>query len=65
MARPVSVPVEDPVEEQAPGEYAPAYFIMVPGPTYKAISDAAAKRDLTLAQLVSRALTEYLSKTGD
>ena len=65
MARPVPVPVEDRSEEQAPKEYAPAYFIMVPGPTYKAISDAAAKRNLTLAQLVSNAFTEYLKKTGD
>lgn len=38
---------------------------MVPGSTYKAISDAAAKRNMTLAQLVSNALTEYLKKTGD
>jgi hypothetical protein len=65
VARPVPVPVQDHSEEQVPREYAPAYFLMVPGPTYKAISDAAAKRNMTLAQLVSNALTEYLKKTGD
>jgi hypothetical protein len=65
VARPVPVTVEDHSEERAPSEYAPAYFIMIPGVTYKAISDAAAKRNMTLAQLVSNAFTEYLKKTGD
>lgn len=61
MARPT--PIEVPPE--APPQYAPAYFIMLPGASYKAISDAAAKRNMTLAQLVSVALSEYLKKTGD
>ena len=63
MARPT--PIEERSEEPAPKGYAPAYFIMLPGSTYKAISDAAAKRNMTLAQLVSNAFTEYLKKTGD
>lgn len=64
MARPQPIP-EDPTEE-APKGYAPVYFIGIPGPAYKAISDAAAKRNMTIAQLVSNALSEYLKKTeGD
>lgn len=59
-------PLPDPEPEEAvPPEYAPAYFLMVPGLTYKAISDAAAKRNMTLAQLVSAALSEYLKHTGE
>lgn len=64
MARPTPIPETQ--EEAPPKEYAPAYFLMVPGPAYKEISDAAAKRNMTIAQLVSNALSEYLKKTqGD
>jgi hypothetical protein len=60
MARPT--PIEA-VPEETPPEYAPAYFLMLPGSSFKAISDAAAKRNMTLAQLVSVALSEYLKKS--
>jgi len=38
------------------------YFIALPEETYRALSDEAARLDLTLAQLLSRALNDYLSK---
>jgi hypothetical protein len=61
MARVTPIPEDAPAE--TPKGYAPAYFIVVPGPTYKELSDAAAKRNMTLAQLVSNAFSEYLKKT--
>lgn len=65
MARPVPI-AEPPTEDPVPKGYEPAYFLVVPALTYKAISDAAAKRNMTLAALVSAALSEYLKKSeGD
>lgn len=61
MARPHPIPTDDP---EAPASAAPLYFLTIPEPAYKALSDAAAKKNLTLAQLVAQAISEYLKNEG-
>lgn len=56
-------PTHIPQPEVAPQGGTDLYFLAVPGVTYKQLSDAAAVRNLTLAQLVSAAFSEYLKKT--
>jgi len=59
MASPV--PVQMPEAEAAP-QAAPVYFLAVPELAYKALSDAAAKRNLSIAQMLSAAITDFLKK---
>ena len=61
MARPSPVLLPDELASEA--KAAPLYFLTVPEVAYKALSDAAAKRNLTLAQLVAKAISEYLKST--
>lgn len=56
---PVQLREEDTVPEQA----VPVYFLAVPELSYKALSDAAAKRNLSVAQLLSMAIADFLKKT--
>lgn len=63
--RATAIPEPKEEEEQAPPGFAQTYFIMVPSLTYKAIIEAAAKRNMTVAQLVSTAFSDFLKKTGD
>jgi hypothetical protein len=42
----------------------PVYFLAIPELAYKALSDAAAKKNMTLAQVVATALSEYLKNNG-
>jgi hypothetical protein len=58
MARPSPIPTPEPEGS------APVYFLTIPEMAYKALSDAAAKKNLTLAQLVAKALSEYLKNEG-
>lgn len=63
-----ATPIPEPqaaAEEAIPPGYSQTYFIMVPDLTYKAIVKAAAKRKMTVAQVVSGAFSEFLKKTGD
>ena len=60
MARPVPIPTP---EDDAPPQAAPVYFLAVPELAYKALSDAAAKRNLSIAQMLSAAITDFLKKT--
>jgi len=60
MARPT--PVELHEEDIAPPQAAPVYFLAVPELAYKALSDAAAKRNLSIAQMLSAAITDFLKK---
>lgn len=38
-------------------------FIALPEPTYVAVSDAAAKRGITVAQAFAQAISEFLART--
>ena len=51
----------------ADGGYKPEdiYFIAVPMPTVRALSDVAAKLNLGFAQLLAKALDEFLEKHKD
>jgi len=49
--------------EEPPEQAAPVYFLAVPELSYKALSDAAAKRNLSIAQLLSLAISDFLKKT--
>jgi hypothetical protein len=60
MASPVPIPT---VEADAPPQAVPVYFLAVPELAYKALSDAAAKRNLSIAQLLSVAVADFLKKT--
>jgi len=60
MASPVPIPTS---EDDAPPQAAPVYFLAVPELAYKALSDAAAKRNLSIAQMLSAAITDFLKKT--
>ena len=59
MVRPSPIPMPEPSEETA----GPVYFLTIPEMAYKALSDAAAKRNKTVAQLVASAISEYLKNT--
>jgi hypothetical protein len=39
------------------------FMIAIPMPTYKVISDAAAKQGMTFAQFLGKAVGEYIHKT--
>lgn len=58
-----STPIATTDTPEQPEGYTDSYFLMVPGLTYKQLSDAAAKRNMTITQLVSTALSEFLKKT--
>lgn len=60
MARPTALLADLSPSEEAPPGAAPVYFLAVPEQAYKALSDAAAKKNLTLAQLLSEAVSAYL-----
>ena len=64
MARPTTLIADLPSEEDAPPGAAPVYFLAVPELAYKALSDAAAKHNMTLAQLLSEAVSAYLKNEG-
>lgn len=59
--RPTPIAATDTPER--PDSYTDSYFLVVPGLTYKQLSDAAAQRNMTITQLVSTALSEFLKKT--
>jgi len=40
-------------------------LLFVPGETYRALSDAAKARNMTVAQLMANALDEYIKSTSD
>lgn len=61
MARPQPIPMPESEENVATG---PVYFLAIPELAYKALSDAAAKKNMTLAQVVATALSEYLKNNG-
>lgn len=50
-------------DESGEGMIGDLYFFAVPASTYKALSDEAAKRGMSLAQLVQNAFNNYLTKT--
>lgn len=62
MASPVPIHVAE-NEEPLPAQAAPVYFLAVPEVSYKALSDAAASRNLSIAQLLSAAVSDYLKKS--
>ncbi len=51
---------QQPEEAPVPESAVPFYFITMPGSSYKAISDAAAKRNMTVPELVSQAISKFL-----
>jgi hypothetical protein len=61
MARPTSIDTTP----SAGDAIAPLHFIALPDDAYAALSKAAARRNLTFAQLLSEALAPYMnSKEG-
>jgi hypothetical protein len=62
MARPSPVSTQDIGSEDA-SKASPVYFLTIPELAYKALSDASAKRNKTVAQLVAVAISEYLKNT--
>ena len=60
MARSSPIAVPDFASERGA---TPVYFLTVPELAYKALSDAAAKRNKTVTQLVAEAITKYLKDT--
>ena len=50
-------------DESGEGAVGDLYFFAVPASTYRVLSDEAAKRGMTLAQLVQNAFNTYLTKT--
>lgn len=55
-----AIPDED--EEFQPRPFEDIFLLPIPMPTYKALSNAAAKRGLTVAQLISKAFDVALRK---
>lgn len=51
---------ETEVEKNFPGDL---YFLTIPADTYKALSDVAAKRGMTVAQAMQAAFRGFLSET--
>jgi hypothetical protein len=51
-----------PTQTQAISGLGELVFLAVPTPLFKELSDEAANRNLTLAQLLSAAVSEYLKK---
>lgn len=52
-----------PTEADARSVLEQMVFCTLPAPLFKLLSDAAAERQMTLAQLLSTAVSEYLKKT--
>jgi len=48
-----------------PSGAADLYMIAIPMPTYRAISDVAAKKGMTFAQFLGMAVGEYMRKTEE
>lgn len=62
MAGPIKslIPNIDELErarDEAPEPFTDVVMVPIPMPTWKALSDAAAKKNMTAAQLISRAFT--------
>ena len=59
MARPIVEAIDEVEEETRQAPVPGDDWIMIPmaAPTYKALSDAAAKKNMTVAQLFARAIT--------
>ena len=63
MARPTHVPHQEEASPAAsPAASTAMYFLAVPELTYKALSDAAAKRNLSIAQFLSVAIADLLKQ---
>lgn len=63
MARPQALMADLSPEEPVPGTEA-IYFLAVPESAYKGLSDAAKARNMTLAQLLSEAVSVFLKNEG-
>jgi predicted DNA-binding ribbon-helix-helix protein len=53
----------EPTEEQARAALGQMTFFALPMALFRELSDAAAKRQMTLPQLLSTAVSDYLKKT--
>lgn len=67
MGKPITALISDIEEHERrqaaePEPMTDIYMVGVPMPMYKALSDAAAKRNMTFAQLLSHALTSALEE---
>lgn len=63
MARSSPVLTQEDLSSEDASKASPVYFLTIPELAYKALSDAAAKRNQTAAQLVAVAISEYLKNT--
>lgn len=62
--KPISVEFEQPDTSLTDGmPTGNMLFIALPEPTFIAVSDAAAKRGITVAQAFAQAITEFLAST--
>jgi hypothetical protein len=63
----VGIPDIDEVNQAIDGAPEPAdlFFLPIPMPVYKALSDAAARRNLTVAQLIAEGLGHAIRGVGD